>query len=71
MRTGRSANAKTTKSYWEANLDGKQPTDSNMDSWIRAKYEQRLWVKNDDCSDLSKIAVNFVEEQVVKGYSLN
>jgi hypothetical protein len=36
------------KSYWEANLNGVQPTDYSMDKWIRAKYEQKKWIERDE-----------------------
>ncbi|KAI9268972.1 hypothetical protein BDA99DRAFT_503131 [Phascolomyces articulosus] len=29
--------------YWEANLKDKRPSESNIDMWIRAKYDQKRW----------------------------
>ncbi|KAI8967019.1 hypothetical protein BDF20DRAFT_908561 [Mycotypha africana] len=29
--------------YWEASLKDRKPTESNMEMWIRAKYEQKRW----------------------------
>ncbi|CEP13895.1 hypothetical protein [Parasitella parasitica] len=29
--------------FWEAELNGKLPIEGNMETWIRAKYEQRKW----------------------------
>ncbi|KAI9478637.1 MAG: hypothetical protein EXX96DRAFT_571678 [Benjaminiella poitrasii] len=41
--------------YWEADLNGKQPTESNMESWIRAKYEKKAWVLNDSITNLPTV----------------
>lgn len=46
-------------------MDGRQPTESNMDAWIRAKYEQRLWVEKENLPDPSEIVVNSVQEKVI------
>jgi len=37
--------------YWEANLENKRPPESNMDSWIRRKYEMKNWVKSREIPD--------------------
>lgn len=29
--------------YWEANLKDRQPSESNINGWIRAKYEHKRW----------------------------
>ncbi|CAO3619694.1 unnamed protein product [Mucor hiemalis] len=38
-------------SYWEANLKGRQPSDYSVDVWIRAKYEDKKWVKQTEDLD--------------------
>lgn len=70
MKTFRNTNSKISKSYWEDNLNDKHPTDGNMDAWIRAKYEQKLWVRNEKCSEPSEIVVSVVKEQVMDLYIL-
>ncbi|KAG2185785.1 hypothetical protein INT43_002222 [Umbelopsis isabellina] len=35
-------NARASK-YWEANLKDRQPSESNINGWIRAKYEHKRW----------------------------
>ncbi|KAI7897744.1 uncharacterized protein BX663DRAFT_405765, partial [Cokeromyces recurvatus] len=35
---------KRANKYWEANLNDKEPTDYNLEPWIRLKYEQKKWV---------------------------
>ncbi|CAM0134796.1 unnamed protein product [Umbelopsis sp. WA50703] len=35
-------NARAAK-YWEANLKDRQPSESNINGWIRAKYEHKRW----------------------------
>ncbi|GES90446.1 ArfGap-domain-containing protein [Rhizophagus clarus] len=37
--------------YWEANLENKRPPESNIDSWIRRKYEMKNWVKSREIPD--------------------
>ncbi|CAI2165167.1 4308_t:CDS:2 [Funneliformis geosporum] len=37
--------------YWEANLTNKRPPESNMDSWIRRKYELKNWVMSREIPD--------------------
>lgn len=42
-------------SYWEADLNGRLPTENNMEMWIRAKYEQRRWAAKGPVPDPSDI----------------
>ncbi|KAI8639436.1 hypothetical protein BD408DRAFT_421455 [Parasitella parasitica] len=41
--------------YWEANLKDKKPSESNMESWIRAKYEQKRWAMKGPIPDPSSL----------------
>lgn len=41
--------------YWEANLRDKKPSESNMDAWIRAKYEQKRWAMKGPIPDPSTL----------------
>ncbi|KAG2204608.1 hypothetical protein INT46_009717 [Mucor plumbeus] len=41
--------------YWEADLNGRLPTENNMEMWIRAKYEQRKWAAKGPVPDPSDI----------------
>ncbi|OZJ02719.1 hypothetical protein BZG36_03862 [Bifiguratus adelaidae] len=33
----------TANKYWEANLKGGPPSESNIEAWIRTKYENKRW----------------------------
>lgn len=41
--------------YWEANLGDRKPTESNMEMWIRAKYEQKRWAMKGPIPDPSTL----------------
>lgn len=41
--------------YWEANLRDKKPSESNMEAWIRAKYEQKRWAMKGPIPDPSTL----------------
>lgn len=41
--------------YWEANLKDRKPTESNMEMWIRAKYEQKRWAMKGPIPDPSTL----------------
>ncbi|CEP18136.1 hypothetical protein [Parasitella parasitica] len=41
--------------YWEANLKDKKPSESNMELWIRAKYEQKRWAMKGPIPDPSTL----------------
>lgn len=41
--------------YWEANLKDKKPSESNMEMWIRAKYEQKRWAMKGPIPDPSAL----------------
>ncbi|CAO3614255.1 unnamed protein product [Mucor hiemalis] len=41
--------------YWEANFRDKKPSESNMDAWIRAKYEQKRWAMKGPIPDPSTL----------------
>lgn len=49
--------------YWEANLKDRQPSESNIDMWIRAKYEQKRWAMKGPIPDPSTLGG---EEQEVR-----
>ncbi|KAI9269724.1 hypothetical protein EDC94DRAFT_379114 [Helicostylum pulchrum] len=48
--------------YWEAKLGERKPIENSMDTWIRAKYEQKLWVDSGDLPDPSEIVVNAIQQ---------
>ncbi|KAK4518969.1 uncharacterized protein ATC70_009196 [Mucor velutinosus] len=41
--------------YWEATLKDKKPSESNMEMWIRAKYEQKRWAMKGPIPDPSTL----------------
>ncbi|KAI9014582.1 putative GTPase activating protein for Arf-domain-containing protein [Phycomyces nitens] len=41
--------------YWEANLKEKTPSESNIDQWIRTKYEQKRWAMRGPIPDPSTL----------------
>ncbi|KAK4515356.1 Zn finger-containing GTPase- Activating Protein for ARF [Mucor velutinosus] len=41
--------------YWESELNGRLPTENNMEMWIRAKYEQRKWAAKGPVPDPTTI----------------
>lgn len=41
--------------YWEATLKDKKPSESNMEMWIRAKYEQKKWAMKGPIPDPSTL----------------
>lgn len=41
--------------YWEANLGDRKPSESNMEMWIRAKYEQKRWAMKGPIPDPSTL----------------
>jgi stromal membrane-associated protein len=45
-------------SYWEADLNGRLPTENNMDIWIRAKYEQKKWASKSPIPDPTTIVID-------------
>ncbi|KAI8143277.1 hypothetical protein BJV82DRAFT_538963 [Fennellomyces sp. T-0311] len=49
--------------YWEASLKDKRPSESNIDMWIRAKYEQKRWAMRGPLPDPSTLGG---EERVVE-----
>ncbi|CAG8457914.1 8825_t:CDS:2 [Funneliformis mosseae] len=48
--------------YWEANLTNKRPSESNMDSWIRRKYELKNWVMSREIPDPKTLGEPNLEE---------
>ncbi|KAF7730385.1 hypothetical protein EC973_002191 [Apophysomyces ossiformis] len=46
--------------YWEANLNDRKPTESNMEMWIRAKYEQKRWAMKGPIPDPSTLGAEEV-----------
>ncbi|KAI8352092.1 hypothetical protein BD560DRAFT_337257 [Blakeslea trispora] len=36
------------RKYWEAEIGNGEPTDSNIDAWIKAKYEHKKWVQKQE-----------------------
>jgi hypothetical protein len=40
--------------YWEARLNGRLPTDNNIDAWIRAKYQHKKWAQDGPPSEETK-----------------
>lgn len=44
-----------TNRYWEANLKDKRPSESNIDMWIRAKYDQKRWAMRGPIPDPSTL----------------
>ncbi|KAG1311629.1 hypothetical protein G6F64_003669 [Rhizopus arrhizus] len=43
--------------YWEESLGDQQIPDGSMDKWIKAKYEQKKWVKNEEVPNPSDIKI--------------
>ncbi|SAM09746.1 hypothetical protein [Absidia glauca] len=41
--------------YWEANLKDSKPNESNMDMWIRSKYELKRWAMKGPIPDPSSL----------------
>ncbi|KAG2217399.1 hypothetical protein INT45_005889 [Circinella minor] len=41
--------------YWEANLKDKRPSESNIDMWIRSKYDQKRWAMKGPIPDPSTL----------------
>ncbi|KAI8333087.1 hypothetical protein BC941DRAFT_120178 [Chlamydoabsidia padenii] len=41
--------------YWEANLKDNKPNESNMDMWIRSKYELKRWAMKGPIPDPSSL----------------
>ncbi|KAG0183083.1 SPARC- modular calcium-binding protein 2 [Apophysomyces sp. BC1021] len=41
--------------YWEANLQDRKPVESNMEMWIRGKYEQKRWAMKGPIPDPSTL----------------
>lgn len=41
--------------YWEANLKDRKPSESNIDGWIRAKYEHKRWAMKGPVPDPSTL----------------
>jgi stromal membrane-associated protein len=50
--------------YWEANLRDKKPSESNMEMWIRAKYEQKRWAMKGPIPDPSTLGGDEDNDQV-------
>ncbi|KAL0081252.1 hypothetical protein J3Q64DRAFT_1681370 [Phycomyces blakesleeanus] len=48
--------------YWEANLKEKTPSESNIDQWIRSKYEQKRWAMRGSIPDPSTLGGQNEEE---------
>lgn len=55
--------------YWEANLKDRKPSESNMEMWIRAKYEQKRWAMKGPIPDPSTLGGD-EEEEVIAIYIL-
>lgn len=47
--------------YWEANLKDRRPSESNIDMWIRAKYEQKRWAMKGPIPDPSTLGGDDLE----------
>jgi len=63
-------NARAAK-YWEANLKDRKPSESNIDGWIRAKYEHKRWAMKGPIPDPSALGgdgpdVSIASPQVVE-----
>jgi stromal membrane-associated protein len=41
--------------YWEANLKDNKPNESNMDMWVRSKYELKRWAMKGPIPDPSSL----------------
>ncbi|KAI8993580.1 hypothetical protein BDB01DRAFT_334020 [Pilobolus umbonatus] len=41
--------------YWEAELRNRKPNESNMEAWIRSKYEQKRWAMKGPMPDPSTL----------------
>ncbi|KAG2196238.1 hypothetical protein INT47_007665 [Mucor saturninus] len=54
--------------YWEANLKDKKPSESNMEMWIRAKYEQKRWAMKGPIPDPSTLGGD--DEEVTQSPSI-
>lgn len=51
--------------YWEANLRDRKPTESNMEGWIRSKYEQKRWAMKGPIPDPSTLGGDDDNEPVI------
>lgn len=48
------------KRYWESKLESnRRPNDNDMDAWIRAKYERKLWIENGSLPNPTTIQVKY------------
>lgn len=59
--------------YWEANLKDKRPSESNIDMWIRAKYDQKRWAMRGPIPDPSTLGGDDDEvcfNNIWKGYKV-
>lgn len=57
-------------SYWEENLGDQQIPDGSMDKWIKAKYEQKKWVKNEEVPNPSDIKITENQPNVKNIYGV-
>ncbi|CAG8748787.1 491_t:CDS:2, partial [Dentiscutata erythropus] len=48
--------------YWEANLSNRNPSESNMDSWIRSKYELKRWAMKGPIPDPDTLGDGFSDK---------
>ncbi|RIB00750.1 hypothetical protein C2G38_1993883 [Gigaspora rosea] len=48
--------------YWEANLSNKTPSESNIDSWIRSKYELKRWAMKGPIPDPDTLGDGFSDK---------
>ncbi|CAG8751350.1 13445_t:CDS:2, partial [Dentiscutata heterogama] len=48
--------------YWEANLSNKNPSESNIDSWIRSKYELKRWAMKGPIPDPDTLGDGFSDK---------
>ncbi|CAO3688441.1 unnamed protein product [Rhizopus stolonifer] len=51
--------------YWEEKLGDQQPPEGSMEKWIRAKYEQKKWVKNEAVPDPVEIKIDESKKTIV------
>ena len=70
VRTRFTLNSPQTR-YWEANLKDKKPSESNIDGWIRAKYEHKRWALKGPIPDPSTLGGDETQAPVVSNDDYN
>ncbi|KAI9355759.1 hypothetical protein BD770DRAFT_473461 [Pilaira anomala] len=50
--------------YWESKLESnRRPNDNDMDAWIRAKYERKVWIEDGTLPNPTNIIVNTIQNK--------